>query len=347
MTTARDGSDFYSLEEPEQIGRLQRLAGSALERWKLAGAEIGPVAYRENMTFRVDAGSRGRFALRVHQAEYRSDANIHSELAFMQALGAGGVLTPDVVPAADGSLFVRVEDDAVPEPRQCDLFEWIDGRPLRQAGLASTLKPAEQAAIYTEVGRQAAAIANVAEAWPRPGGFSRPSWDAEGIFGKRAHLGDFRLHEALRSDQRALLDELAGRLDSDLERFGKTPDRYGLCHGDFLPENIMVCDDGIRLIDFDDCGDSWHLFEFATAVFDRLGEPDYEPCLDALVAGYRELRPLPEEHLAMLPGFMLARALSYLGWSASRTHLDAAAQLTPRLIAALEGFAPAYLASSS
>jgi Ser/Thr protein kinase RdoA (MazF antagonist) len=336
---------FYALPEAEQIRGLQDLAREALARFGLAGAEVSGVAYRENMTFRVDGGGRGRFALRVHQAHYRSDAAIESELAFMGELAKHGVATPELVPAADGSRFVVAESRAVPEPRQCDLFAWIDGRPLRAAGEAAPLDAPELARAYGEVGRQAAAIANVAEAWDRPPGFTRPAWDAEGIFGERAHLGDFRKLPRLTGSMRALLEALAERLRADLDAFGTTPDRYGLGHGDLLPENIMVCADGIRLIDFDDCGEGWSLFELATAVFDLLGEPAFDPCLGAMLAGYRERRALPEAHLAMLPAFLLARALSYLGWSASRSHLQKAKAIEPRLLASLEAYAPAYLAA--
>ncbi len=299
------------------------------------------------MTFRVDAGARGRFALRIHQARYRSDDEIRSELAFMDALRERGVLTPEVVPAADGAPFVVARNAAVPEPRQCDLFGWIDGRLLRSVGDTSPLDAEALASAYRNVGRQAAAIANAAEAWRRPPGFTRPVWDAEGIFGERAHLGDWRKLPGLTAAQRSLFDRLAERLHGDLDAFGRTPDRFGLCHGDFLPENLMVCDDGLRLIDFDDCGESWYLFDFATAVFDLLGEPPFDACLGAMVAGYREERALPEDHLARLPAFFLARALSYLGWSATRSHLRKAGEIAPRLLLALEGFAPAYLADDA
>jgi Ser/Thr protein kinase RdoA (MazF antagonist) len=338
---------YYAQPEAEQIGGLEALASEALARWALANAKLAPAAYRENMTFRVDAGARGRFALRIHQANYRSDDQIRSELAFMEALRERGVATPEVVPARDGSPFVVAEHPAVPEPRQCDLFEWIDGRPLRATGDATPLGPDALAEAYTEVGRQAAAIADAAETWERPPGFTRPVWDAEGMFGRSAHLGDWRTLEGLTPEQRALLDRLAERLAADLDDFGRAPDRFGLCHGDFLPENLMVCDGALRLIDFDDCGESWRLFDFATAVFDLLGDPSFDPCLDALVAGYREHRPLPDDHLARLPTFLLARALSYLGWSATRSHLAKAAEIAPQLLAALEAFAPAYLAGDA
>jgi Ser/Thr protein kinase RdoA (MazF antagonist) len=260
-------------------------------------------------------------------------------------LRAGGVLTPEVVPARDGAPFVVATSPAVPEPRQCDLFEWIEGRPLRAAGEAISLAPDELAGVYADVGRQAASIANIAEAWARPPGFTRPIWDAEGIFGATAQLGDWRKLARLTPEQRSLLERLAERLRADLAGFGRAPDRFGLCHGDFLPENLMLCDGGLRLLDFDDCGEGWYLLDFATALFDLLGEPPFDACLSAMVAGYRERRALPEEHMARLPAFLLARALSYVGWSATRSHLRKAQQIAPRLLAALEGFAPAYLGS--
>lgn len=339
--------EFYAQPEADQIGALAQLSGEALSYWDLANARLEPVAYRENMTFRVDAGERGRFALRVHQAGYRSDDEIRSELAFMGALREQGVRTPEVVPSAGGEPFVLVRHTAVPEARQCDLFEWIEGKPLRSAGDAAPNDTEALASAYLEVGRQAARIANVGEGWKRPAGFTRPVWDAAGIFGLDAHLGSWRSAAGLAPAQRALFERLAEKLHADLRAFGQQPDRFGLCHGDFLPENLMVCDEGLRLIDFDDCGDSFFLFDFATALFDLLGEPPFDACRTAMVEGYRTARALPEDHLARLPAFFLARALSYLGWSASRSHLRKAHELAPRLIGALEALAPAYLAEEA
>ncbi len=197
--------------------------------------------------------------------------------------------------------------------------------------------------MFLELGREAGKIANVAESWARPDGFTRPVWDPEGMFGESAHLGDWRKLAGLGAERRRLFERLAERLKDDLAAFGRRPDRFGLCHGDFLPENLMVCAGGLRLIDFDDCGESWHLFDFATALFDLLGEPPFEACRAAMVTGYRERRALPDDHLARLPAFLLARALSYLGWSATRSHLRKAGEIAPRLLAGLEALAPPYL----
>jgi len=101
VSSIQDQGGFYDQPETKQIHHLGELARRSLARWGLEDASVEPAAYRENMTFRIDAGRRGRFALRVHQAGYRTDANIVSELAFMQALAEFGVRTPEVVPATD------------------------------------------------------------------------------------------------------------------------------------------------------------------------------------------------------------------------------------------------------
>ena len=48
--------------------------------------------------------------------------------------------------------------------------------------------------------------------------------------------------------------------------FGKSADRYGLVHGDMLPENLFYDGSELRLIDWDDTGFGWHLYDFATAL---------------------------------------------------------------------------------
>ena len=336
-------TDFYASAPDEQIRRLAGLAHIAVVEWGLAGAEIAMVAYRENMTFKVDGGDRGRFALRVHQGGYRTDAQIQSELDLMTYLDAEGIRTPNVVPTNGGALFTTIAAAGVNEPRQCDLFEWIDGKLLRMTGqpIPGDLGPLVEA--YREVGALAAQIYNATEKWKKPAEFTRPAWDAEGIFGENGNIGDFRKLEDITDEQRRLLLDVAERLETMFDQFGKTPDRYGLSHGDFLAENIFVRDDGIRLVDFDDAGDSWHLLDIATAVFDLIDTAAYDPCLDAMVGGYSAHRELPDEHLQMLPVFFLARLLSYLGWCAKKPHMPQTAFIKPLLLNAFEQNARAFM----
>jgi Ser/Thr protein kinase RdoA (MazF antagonist) len=336
-------NDFYDATPDEQVRRLAGLAEVALPQWRLDGAAVTQVAYRENMTFRVDTSDRGVFALRIYQANYRTDAQIQSELDLMTYLNGEGIRTPRVVATSRGALFTTIESDGVAEPRQVCLFEWIDGKPLRRLGqpIGSDLTPLTEA--YAEVGRLAARIYNATERWEKPAGFDRIAWDAEGIYGVNGNIGDFRQLEGVPDEQMRLLLDVADNLTEVLDGFGQAPDRYGLSQGDLLAENIFVCDDGMRMLDFDDAGYSWCMFDIATAVADLSITPAFEPCLAAVVSGYREHRELPEEHLDLLPAFILARALSYLGWCAKMPHMPQTAVIRPLLLGAVEQQAPAFL----
>lgn len=334
---------FYDLSENAQITALEKLGQKSLSAYGMADAKLTPIAYRENMTFAVDAGERGKFALRVHQAGYRTDAEVQSELDFMEHVTEAGVRTPRVIRAESGASFVYAEHGAADVPRQCDVFEWIDGKAFRKTGEVPEVSIENAAEIYAEVGRQVATIYNATENWVRPNGFSRPAWDAEGIFGVNGHLGDFRLIQNVTDAQRGLLTDIEAKLTQDINNFGKDPDRYGLAQGDLLPENIMICKDGIRLIDFDDTGHSWVLFEMATALIDLAGSDYFDPSLGAFIAGFREHRNLPDEHLAMLPAFLMARVLSYLAHTVSRNYLEQSEANQQMLLGLLEEYGPFYL----
>ena len=80
----------------------------------------------------------------------------------------------------------------------------------------------------------------------------------------------------------------------------------------------MVNGADIALIDFDDCGYGWRMFEIATALLKNRKEPHFDLIRDALIEGYRSKRSLSDEALETLPLFLLIRSLTYIGWSAAR-----------------------------
>jgi Ser/Thr protein kinase RdoA (MazF antagonist) len=137
--------------------------------------------------------------------------------------------------------------------------------------------------------------------------------------------------------------ELRQSLLRDLHAVGTAPDRYGLIHADLVPENILVDGDALRVIDFDDAGYGWHMFEIATSLYFIRRDSIYFQARDAVVEGYRQHRSLPEEHLALLPMFLAARGSTYLGWVHTRAGEPVAAELTPALIELAVAAAEDYL----
>jgi len=324
--------NFYALTPPEQAARLQQLADAALVRWGIRALAITPVKMRENAVFRVDAAGGERFALRIHRCGYHSDAALRSELQWMQALARAGIDVPVVVASRAGALFEVVACEAVPEARQIDLFEWIEGRPLGAAGEALDLEAGRLQQVFGALGELCARVHNQASGWAPPSGFVRHAWDSDGLTGEQPLWGRFWELPALDSAQRALIGEARARVRAALQRQPRSADGYSMIHADLTPDNVMLAEGRPRLLDFDDAGFGWHVFELATALYFHIREPYYADARAALVAGYRAHRPLEDAVLATLPLFLAARGFTYLGWVHTRYETETARELTPLLV---------------
>lgn len=332
-------NDFYALSVEEQTTRMEKLAREALTYWPGNYTDLKMVKYRENAVFSVHDANGTRFALRVHRHGYHSDAELHSELQWMAALGSAGIGVPQAVPNCAGAKWSTVTCPGIPEPRQVDMLSWLGGTPISDLDIG----PKERLELHFEVGALAARIHNQSSSWPTPDNFVRHAWDEDGLIGPEPLWGKFRELQALTSEELALIDSAILKARPALRELGQTPRNYGLIHADFAPENILS--DGHRLcpIDFDDSGFGWYLFELATALYFQLDEPDYAELREALLAGYGSLRPLDEDGYERLPLFMLLRSLTYLSWVHTRHETETARELTPVVIARACATARAYL----
>ncbi|HEY6925445.1 MAG TPA: phosphotransferase [Steroidobacteraceae bacterium] len=328
----------------DALSGLQRMAHTAVAHWPLECTRIEPIKIRENAVYAVHLANGRRVVLRIHRLGYHSDAALHSELAWMNALRASGIEVPRVIPSRSGKAFELIACEAVPGPRQVDMFEWIDGSQLGsvEQGLSSDRAWVQR--IYTVVGELAARMHNQSCAWPAPTGFQRHSWCDDGLAGSTPLWGRFWELKELSARQRGLFERLRERLRQEMIDFGKTPDRFGLIHADLVPENILVDGDRLRIIDFDDAGFGWHLFEIATSLYFIRRDSHYEVAREALIAGYRRHRALSDEHLKLLPMFLAARGTTYLGWVHTRKDEATARELTPQLIELAEAAADDYFA---
>lgn len=327
------------VSEPEK--QMAAVARAALPYWDLAGAELGLLKFRENAVYKVSAGDE-KFALRVHRSGYHSDRSLRSELQWMRALAEAGIEVPAIVPTRTNEPFavIAMGDSG---RRQVDLFEWIEGR---QLGSVEGGIPGDPQAIrdtYRTMGVLAARLHNQSAAWTPPAGFIRHAWDHEGLAGEQPLWGRFWELPSLTGEQRTLLSRARQRVYRELSRLPRTPGSYSMIHADFAPENLLVDDRHVRLIDFDDAGFGWHLFELVTSLYFVLDEPWFDEAREALIEGYRSHRPLDARELERLPLFFLARSFTYLGWVHTRPGTETARELTPMLVEIACKLAESYL----
>ena len=312
--TVANTHPFYSRPSSEQIAALTGLARAALSAWRLPeDSSIELLAERENAVFIVSGGGE-RFILRVHRAGYHSDAQIRSQVAWARALQRDGIVhTADVVDTIHGDPFTVVSHPAVPEKRQVSLLRWVPGTRLSELGGGAKQE-------FELIGSLMAKLHLHATQWQPPPGFDVLRWDADGLVGDDPEWGRFWEADGLDAEGRALLISLREPAWRQLRKFGTSPDRFGLIHGDFLAENLLVEGDRITLLDFDDSGYGWHLFDIATALAMATLREDFDDLRAAFVAGYRRHRQLSDEDLDRLPLFLALRAATYVGWIHTRSH---------------------------
>ena len=223
--------------------------------------------------------------LRVHRTGYHPPGAVASELAWLQALRRDeGLLTPAVFPATDGREVVDVTIG--PLTRQTVLFEWLDGTEPPDEDLADK---------FELLGEICAQMHRHSRSWSRPASFVRFSWDFESCVGETGRWGRWQDGIGVGPAERATLDRASAVMASRLRRFGMGPDRFGLIHADVRLANLLVSGPDIQVIDFDDCGFGWFLFDLGTALSFFEHDPRVPALCDAWQRGYRRIAPLPAQ----------------------------------------------------
>lgn len=294
-------------------------AEAALEPFGFSpGAEISLLSLSENATYRVDDTAAGRTAvLRVHRTGYHPPGAVASELAWLQALRADeGLLTPAVYRSVDGREVVDVQIG--PVTRQTVLFEWLPG----------TEPPEDQLTEKFELlGEICARMHRHSRTWRRPAGFVRFSWDFDCCVGDTPRWGRWQDGIGVGKAELDILTRAAALMRERLARYGSGPDRFGLIHADVRLANLLVSGDDIQVIDFDDSGFGWFLFDLATAVSFIEHDPRVPALCDSWVRGYRRVMPLPARDEAEIATFVLLRRLQLVAWVGSHRFADAALEL--------------------
>jgi len=299
---------------------LERLEGGlrdALPRWGLSGAsELKLLTISENATFRAhDPESGADVVFRVHRPGYHTRAEIASELAWLAALGRDEVvatLTP--IPQLDGELIADIDDGGL--TRHAVAFGLLRGR-----------EPAEgedQPRWFRELGAISARLHAHAKSWPRPEGFTRKLWDYDAMLGDVLLWGDWRAALGLTPEGRQVLERTAVLLKELTDAYGKDEGRFGLVHADMRVANLIVDGETLSVIDFDDCGFSWYLYDFAAAVSFAEHEPYIPELQKAWVEGYRTVTPLSDEECEILPVFIMLRRMLLTAWVASHSETPTA-----------------------
>jgi Ser/Thr protein kinase RdoA (MazF antagonist) len=309
-----------------------------LELWPgLAGGRATLINLSENHTFRIDGVDRRRHILRVHRPGYQQAASIRSELNWIAALAAEtDIVVSTALPGRNGDFIQTILGAPGDVDRQAVLFSFEEGQEPHEDGDLRWL--------FVKLGTLAAKCHAHADRWTPPPAFIRPRWTAEAILDSDGLWGDWRRAPNLDAASNAMIARLEQRLRHDLAAYGQDVDGFGLIHADMRLANLLVGGPrGIVLIDFDDAGYGWKMYDFGAAMSFMEDRADLPDLADAWLEGYRVVGPLEGRHTAMLGTMVMLRRLALLAWVGSHGETTLAQNLAPQFAPITADLAETYL----
>lgn len=302
-------------------------AQQALEHFPIKSVDVALVARAENITFKVTDDGGDLYTLRLHRPAYHTLEELQSERLWTRALLQAGIPVPEPITTRDGREYAGVDVPLLGQHRNASLSRWVHGELLMQLIRDDT--PRERLEVhFRKLGALIATMNNQAAHWRPPAEFRRHSLDEDGLMGIQPFWGRFWERSDLSPGEKALLVETRTRLHELLIRYGKDSSRYSVIHADLHPGNVLVNGDTLAAIDFDDTACGWHMYDLAAALNQCQELAEFGVIYAACVEGYRNVRPVTEEDLAMLPLFLLVRGMAEIGWFADRPENATPAELT-------------------
>ncbi|MBT5300859.1 MAG: phosphotransferase [Tateyamaria sp.] len=321
------------------LGFLETLANQSLTLWNVPdGAIARLINVSENATYLIEAPCGYKSILRIHRENYHSHRAIECELAWLEALDAEKIVTtPGYFIGKNGDPIQKGYVTGLDDPRYMVLFHFVEGNAPDENG--------DMSDGYEELGAIAARCHEHSLQWTKPKNFERLIWDADTVFGPSATWGNWREAPEVNDSIRAILELVEVRICERLKAFGKAVDRFNLIHADMRLANLLVDENETRLIDFDDCGWGWFLYDFAAAISFIEDDPRIPKLKAAWVRGYNSVRNLSEEDEAEIDTLIMLRRMALLAWIGSHIEAPEPQELAPGFAAKTAALGQAWMAS--
>ena len=306
-------SDFDQLSHDDQLPILHELAVMAIGRYVLSpGLQVRLINLSENATYAVQAPDGQRWALRIHRGGYHSRAAIASELAWLQELRAARVvITPAPLAGRDGEIIQVVGHPRMASPRHVVLSMWEEGA---EPGMGADLSRP-----FEVLGEATARMHRHTRDWQRPSWFTRPIWNFATSLGNTPHWGRWLDGMGVDAEKAKLFGRTARAIEHRLVAYGQGKDRFGLIHCDLRLANLLTSGDVVKVIDFDDCGFSWFMYDAATPVSFYEHDPQVSDLIEQWKTGYRRVLNLAPADEAEIPTFVMLRRLLLVAWIGSHS----------------------------
>lgn len=317
------------------LTRLENRLREALPSWGLPPeSPLRLLTISENATFLAQDSKGDHIIFRVNRPHYHTTDELLSELAWIEALRAAGVAdTPEPLRMTNAELLGGFDDDG--QWRNVVAFAFMTG--------AEPAPGEDLPRWFRTLGRVTAGLHEHARRWPRPQKFARKLWDYDAMVGSRLLWGDWRDGLGLAPGGRAVIERATEVLRLKTKAYGQSRERFGLIHADLRLANLLVDGDRLGVIDFDDCGMSWFIYDFASAASFMEHEPFIPELQAEWLEGYRTVASISAEDEAVMPSLLLLRRILLTAWVASHSETPTAQAMGPAYTDGTIALAERYL----
>jgi Ser/Thr protein kinase RdoA (MazF antagonist) len=241
-------------------------------------------------------------------------------MAWLAALRRDGVVATQVpVVGLDGEWVQVARDPDDGQTRNVVLFEWENGsHPRMDMDLRQC---------FRNLGAITAQMHVHSRTWQRPEGFVRFTWDFETTLGETPHWGRWRDALGMNAGRLDLFARTSELIGERLSLYGSGPDRFGLAHCDLRLDNLLIDNREIKVIDFDDCGFSWFMYDAAAAVSFYEHLPQVPSLIECWLEGYRTVAGVSRAEEEEIPTFLMLRRLLLVAWVCSHAETALARSL--------------------
>jgi Ser/Thr protein kinase RdoA (MazF antagonist) len=292
------GSNFFDLPPEDQQNSLTAFASELLKEYGIYGAKISCINFEFNATFSVETESGTKYALRININSTRTVGNMKGEIEWVRHLNrTSGIHTPTPISTLDDQYIVSGLHADSGQTLYGVMYSWLEGEEI---GDEPTMEQLHQ------VGRAMAIVHQGSSEFALSHGNSVPTFN-DFFWGTE----DFLFSEkSLLSDADRTLIQQAHDLIMKYTKELYHNSKVHIIHADMHGWNLMWNEGQLSIFDFDDCGYGVEAQDLAVALY-YLDTPEQD---EALLNGYKSVRPLPTYSVNAMKALLLQRRLLLLNY---------------------------------
>lgn len=303
--------------------RWLEIARYALQANRMQDADINWLAETHNVVLEV-VHNNHPYVLRLTPSE-KSDMDwLESEALWLQTLASNGLIVPFPV------TLLLIESDA--EFKTTDIAPVIKGILFDHVAGKSPEPETVTPETIEKIGGYLGRMHTVSERGKPPSHFSRPKLDFDGLFGKKGIYHPGTAADIFSHTQTEIMQAVIDRVKETLKTIGKTPQTFGIIHGDLLLKNALIYKGDVRAIDFEYSGRGYFLYDLMPLLWQLKAYPNYTERRDALWRGYCAVRPSMKAYEKYIETLIAARQVASMRWLAQNQTNPAYAGKVPAML---------------